>query len=140
MMVIDLFPIERTTLWTSLMDQKREKAWRAGMRGELIAAVYLMVKGYRVLARRYKTPVGEIDLIVARRNRLAFVEVKARAFESEAVLAVSAKQQQRIKRAAGHYISRQKAQIIGEIGFDVIAISPWKLPRHYKDAFSHTGY
>jgi len=99
-----------------------------------------MAKGYKVLARRYKTPVGEIDLIVANRHRLAFVEVKGRGSSSDALYAVTPKQQQRIKRAASHWLAGQNTPPVGETCFDVVVVMPWKLPRHYKDAFSHTGY
>ena len=119
------------------MKQKRQRAWRAGYRAELIAAIYLSAMGYRVLARRYKTPVGEIDLIVASKKRLAFVEVKGRAGADQVLHAVTAKQQQRIRRAAEYWLARQNTAPTGEIGFDVVGVMPWKFPRHYKDAFSH---
>ncbi len=120
------------------MSQKRRKAYRAGLRAEFAAALYLMARGYRVLARRYKTPVGEVDLIVANGTRLAFVEVKARENLNDALIAVSPKQQQRIKRAAAHWLAKQRVHPTGDIGFDVIAVTPWKLPRHQVDAFSHS--
>ena len=123
-----------------LMSAKRKKAWRAGNRAEMIAALFLMAKGYRILSRRYKTPVGEIDLIAARGRRLAFVEVKARAQEAEALRAISSKQQKRIKGAASHWLARQRGASFDEIGFDVIAVVPWKIPRYHRDAFSHTPY
>ncbi len=120
------------------MNQKRKRAYRAGNRAEIVAALFLMARGYRILARRYKTPVGEIDLIAVKRARLAFVEVKGRAGIDEALGAVSRRQQQRIKRAASYWLAKQRVPHEGEIGFDVVAIAPWKLPRHQKDAFSHT--
>ncbi len=122
------------------MKQKRQKAWRAGIYAEWLAALWLMLKGYRVLACRYKTPVGEVDLVVRRRNRLAFVEVKRRRDASRLCDAVTPQQQRRIRRAAEYWLSRHREVPYTETGFDVIAISPWKRPRHYKDAFSHTGY
>lgn len=122
------------------MKQKRKKAYRAGVRAEWIASVYLMAKGYRILDRRYKTPVGEIDLVVSRKSRIAFVEVKGRGKEVEALYAVSAHQQRRIKRAASHWLTKKANSSLDETGFDVVAIVPWKIPRHYKDAFSHTTY
>ena len=119
------------------MDNHRKIAYRAGVRAEFIAALFLMVRGYRVLARRYKTPVGEIDLIAANARRLAFIEVKGRADFEGAFGAVTLRQQQRIRRAAEHWLTNQTVTPPDEIGFDVIAIAPWKLPRHQKDAFSH---
>ena len=120
------------------MNQQRQKAYRRGLRAETLAAIFLMASGYRILERRYKAPVGEIDLIVANARRLAFVEVKGRAGLDEALGAVSMRQQQRIKRAASHWLAKQRVPPSGEIGFDVVAILPWKLPVHQKDAFSHT--
>ncbi len=120
------------------MSQKRQQAYRAGNRAEMVAALFLMAHGYRILERRYKTPVGEIDLIAANSTRLAFVEVKGRASIEQALGAVSARQQQRIRRAASHWLAKRRTPPLGEIGFDVIAIAPWKLPAHQKDAFSHT--
>ncbi len=120
------------------MKQQRQRAYRSGMRAEIFAAIFLMARGYRILERRYKTPVGEVDLIIANAHRLAFVEVKGRAELDEALGAVSRHQQQRIKRAASHWLAKQRVPLGGEIGFDVVAIAPWKLPRHQKDAFSHT--
>ncbi len=122
------------------MRDKRQKANRAGARAEAYAALFLMMKGYRVLARRVKTPVGEIDLIVRRKNRLAFVEVKSRKTASQGLYAVTLKQQQRIKKAAQYWLARQKAPLEGEMGFDVVVVVPWHLPMHHKDAFSHTPY
>ena len=69
-------------------DPRRRKAERRGRRAELIAAWYLRLKLYRVLARRYRTPVGEIDLIVRRGRTIVFVEVKHRPSEAEALEAV----------------------------------------------------
>ena len=125
---------------TGFMSTKRKKAYLAGVRAEMFASVLLMTKGYRILAWRYKTPVGEIDLIAVRKNRFAFVEVKARPATVEALQAVTPKQQQRIRRAASHWLAKQKGALVHEIGFDVIAVVPWKIPQHKKDAFPHTPY
>jgi putative endonuclease len=122
------------------MGYKRKKVYRTGIRAELVASFFLTAKGYRILAHRYKTPVGEIDLVVRKKARLAFVEVKGRSGVSEALFAVSPKQQRRIKRAAGYWLAKQPCSYVHEIGFDIVAIVPWKIPRHYEDAFSHTFY
>ena len=140
--LLQLFPVRVDAHGneTGFMSQKRKKAYRAGFRAELMASLFLMAKGYRILARRYKTPVGEVDLIALRGNRLVFVEVKARRSVKEALQAISPKQRQRIKRAASHWLAKQKGALVDDIGFDIIAVVPWKIPRHYKDAFSHTDY
>ena len=78
----------------------RVAAFRTGLSAESRAAVYLMAKGYRILAKRYRTPYGEIDLVAKRRNLLAFIEVKARGSLDEAAYAVTPRQQ------AAHHRSR----------------------------------
>jgi len=124
------------------MGQKRQKAYRAGIIAERIAALFLMAKGYRVLAFRYKTTAGEIDLIASNAKRIAFVEVKARSGVSREniLFTVTPRQQLRIKRAGDLWLTRNKVSRTKEIGFDIITITPWSLPRHYKDAFSHNSY
>src|SRR6267154_6573847 len=68
---------------------ERVAAFRTGISAESRAAVYLMAKGYRILAKRFRTPYGEIDIVARRRNLVAFVEVKARASLDEAAYAVT---------------------------------------------------
>ena len=112
---------------------------RAGRRGEALAGLYLMLKGYRIIARRVKTPVGEIDLVARRGNLTAFVEVKARAFsegEADALLAVNAR---RIVRAAALWLGRHPDLNDGETRFDVIFLAPFAWPRHITGAFDATG-
>src|SRR5713226_10219808 len=79
---------------------ERVAAFRTGLSAEARAAAYLMAKGYRILAKRFRTPHGEIDVVAKRRNLIAFVEVKARASLDEAAFAVTPRQQARILDAA----------------------------------------
>ena len=60
------------------MSEKRVRAYRHGLFAETVAALLLRLKGHRIVARRYKTPVGEIDLVALKGKRLAFIEVKRR--------------------------------------------------------------
>lgn len=113
----------------------RKKAERRGQRAEFAAAGLLMLKGYRLLERRCKTPVGEIDLIAVRRKRLAFVEVKLRASRADAAWSLTRRQQGRIARAAEYWLARKSAYQAHDIGFDVVLIAPWALPVHMRDAF-----
>src|SRR5260370_33305858 len=78
----------------------RVAAFRTGLSAESRAAAFLMAKGYRILAKRFRTPYGEIDLVAKKRNLLAFIEVKARASLDEAAYAVTPRQQARIIAAA----------------------------------------
>src|SRR5436305_6206345 len=79
---------------------ERVAAFRTGLSAEARAAAYLIAKGYRILAMRFRSPYGEIDIVARRRNLLAFVEVKARATLDDAAWAVTPRQQQRIINAA----------------------------------------
>src|SRR5689334_7771603 len=79
---------------------ERVAAFQTGILAESRAAAFLFAKGYRTLAKRFRTPHGEIDLIVRRRNLLAFVEVKARATLDDAAFDVTPRQQPRIINAA----------------------------------------
>ena len=113
----------------------RQKAEKRGRRAEWLAAAFLLAKGYRVLAMRYKTHAGEID-IIARKGALAvFVEVKARANEQTAVDAVTPLAMRRIRAASDIWISRQKDAAILSARYDIIACLPARMPKHFKDAF-----
>ena len=108
--------------------------YRRGRTSEHIAAALLIAKGYRILARRHRTPSGEIDLIAKRGRRLAFVEVKARANRAEAEAALKAGQTQRMRRAADFWLSRHPRYDDFSIGFDAVFVLPWRWPIHVPDA------
>ena len=114
---------------------ERVAAFRTGVSAESRAAALLMAKGYRILARRFKTPHGEIDLVVRRRNLLAFVEVKARATLDDAAFAVTPRQQQRIIDAAQAWLVAHPEHAEFELRFDAVLIAPRRLPRHLVAAF-----
>src|SRR5690348_346178 len=114
---------------------ERVAAFRTGLSAESRAAAYLMAKGYRILAKRFRTPHGEIDLVVKRRNLLAFVEVKARASLDEAAYAVTPRQQARIINAAQAWLVAHPDHAEMELRFDAILIAPRRLPRHLLAAF-----
>ena len=67
----------------------RVAAFRLGLSAESRAAILLIAKGYRIVARRWKTPLGEIDIVARRRRTLVFVEVKARERADDAAEAVT---------------------------------------------------
>jgi putative endonuclease len=108
--------------------------YRRGRFSELVAAAMLMAKGYRILARRCRTPYGEIDLVAVRRQRLAFVEVKRRATRLEAEAAVSPRQAGRIAQAAEFWVSRNMRYRDHERGLDAVFVVPRRLPVHLPDA------
>src|ERR1700716_1363097 len=114
---------------------ERVAAFRTGISAEARAAAYLMAKGYRILARRFRTPHGEIDVVARRRNLIAFVEVKARASLDEAAFAVTPRQQARIINAAQAWLVAHPEHAEFELRFDAILIAPRRLPRHLLAAF-----
>ncbi|MGR9169905.1 YraN family protein [Rhizobium sp. KDH_Rht_773_N] len=114
---------------------RRKKALRRGSAAEYIAALFLVLKGYRILALRYRTKLGEIDIIARKGDLAVFVEVKARADEMGAVDAVSYTSQNRIRAASDLWLARQRDYALLSQRYDIIAILPGKLPRHFPNAF-----
>ena len=113
----------------------RRKAERRGLRAEILAALLLRAKGYRIIERRFRSRAGEIDMIARRGKHLAFVEVKARARLDEAAWAVTPHQRTRISRAAEHWLAINGGFSDLDMSFDVVLIAPWKWPRHISGAF-----
>ena len=108
---------------------KRQRAERGGRRAERLAAWWLRLRGWRILAVRARTPVGEVDLIARRGRTLAFVEVKARASAAEAALALDDYRLRRVVKAAEALLPRYMRD--GDIvRVDAMFIVPWRLPRH----------
>ncbi|MGF1474949.1 MAG: YraN family protein [Geminicoccaceae bacterium] len=111
------------------------RAERRGRLAEWLAAWFLRAKGYRILARRAKTPVGEIDLVARHRDVIIFVEVKARRQLDGAREALTSGQRRRIVRAASWYLQRQDRYRGLAIRFDLIAIAPLARPHHLQAAW-----
>ena len=114
---------------------ERVAAFQSGISAESRAAGYLIAKGYRILARRFRTSHGEIDIVARRRNLIAFVEVKARASLDDAAFAVTPRQQQRIIDAAQGWLVAHPEHAEFELRFDAMLIAPRSLPRHLLAAF-----
>jgi putative endonuclease len=112
---------------------RRRKRERAGRLAELLAAAFLVAKGYRILGRRVRTRLGEIDLIAVRGRRLAFVEVKYRDDAIDPAMTVSRRQSDGIARAAEQWARSRPAYRSHTFGLDIVFVSPWRLPRHLKD-------
>jgi len=113
----------------------RVAAFQTGLSAESRAAAFLMAKGYRILAKRFRTPHGEIDIVAKRRSLIAFVEVKARATLDDAAFAVTPRQQQRIIAAAQAWLAAHPEHAEFELRFDAMLIAPRRLPRHVLTAF-----
>jgi putative endonuclease len=114
---------------------ERVAAHFTGLSAESRAAAYLVAKGYRIVARRFETPVGEVDIVARRRDVLVFVEVKARSTLDDAAYAVLPRQQQRIAAAAGAWLAAHPEDAESAIRFDAILVAPRSLPRHIPAAF-----
>jgi putative endonuclease len=114
---------------------ERQLAFQLGISAESRAAAFLIAKGFRILARRFKSPVGEIDIVARRRHLLVFVEVKARNDLDEAAESLSPRQQRRIAAAAEAWLAVNGSDGFRDIRFDAILVAPGKLPRHIPAAF-----
>lgn len=116
-------------------DAERQIAFRTGISAESRAAALLVAKGFRILARRWKSPVGEIDIIARRRHLLLFVEVKARNNLDEAAESVTVRQRQRIVAAGEAFLATYPDPSVHDIRFDAVLVAPGKMPRHIQGAF-----
>ncbi len=113
---------------------ERQRRYRRGHMSEWVAAALLMVRGYRILGRRVRTPLGEIDLIAVRWRRLAFVEVKRRDTREQAEAALGPQLARRLARAADYWISRRPAYRDYDRGFDAILVLRRRWPVYMPDA------
>ena len=110
------------------MSARRKAAYSKGVEAENAAANYLRLKGYSILEQRYKTPVGEIDLIAAKGEMIVFAEVKAHKTEEQSLYAVSEKSRRRIEAAASYYISMNEELAGWAMRFDVLIV-PQNAPK-----------
>jgi putative endonuclease len=115
--------------------RSRQEAEKHDHRAETIALWYLRFKGYRLLQRRYKTPAGEIDLIMRKGDTTVFVEVKARQTIDDSVYAVTSHGARRISSAAALYVTRDEKAALGFQRFDIVAVPSYVWPTHIVNAF-----
>ncbi|MCL6705784.1 YraN family protein [Pseudomonas sp. R2.Fl] len=113
----------------------RRKAERWGHVAEWLGALFLLTRGYRILAVRYRTRLGEVDIIVRKGDVVAFVEVKSRRDPRAAVDAVTETTKRRIQAASDLWIGRRRDAHRLTRRYDILAFSGWKLPTHFTDAF-----
>src|SRR5690349_11386752 len=116
------------------MREARVRAYRRGLFAETLAALLLRLKGHRIVAQRYRTPLGEIDLVALKGKRLAFIEVKRRKTKDEAAWMLS----------PGSDAASSEPPNIGwpaiptlghDIAFDVVLAAPFAWPRYMANAF-----
>ena len=113
----------------------RRRAWTFGRLAESLCVWHLRLRGYSILARRFRTPVGEIDILARRGATLAVVEVKARADQRRALESISHRQRRRLVRAARWLIAARPELAALDIRFDVMAVAPWPIPKYVIDAW-----
>src|SRR6185369_6835763 len=123
------------TIAPSAPRPERQVAFALGLSAESRAAALLIAKGYRIVARRFRSPVGEIDIVARRRGTLIFVEVKARERLDDAAEAVILRQQRRIIAAAEAWLATHPEDVNCDIRFDVMLVAPKSMPRHIVAAF-----
>jgi putative endonuclease len=113
----------------------RYRAYRRGHRGEFVASLALLLKGYRIVARRFRTKAGEIDLIARRGDLVLVVEVKARPTLIAAMEAITATAERRIEAATDIWLARQADHARLSVRFDMIAVLPRRWPVHVPNIF-----
>jgi putative endonuclease len=116
-------------------DRARHAAERRGHQAETLAALRLRLAGWRIVARRWRSKAGEIDLVSRCDKLIAFVEVKARADITDALDAVSARQRKRIASAASRFLARHPKFATLDARFDLVVVTPKRWPRHIPDAW-----
>jgi putative endonuclease len=115
---------------------KRQRALASGLRAETIAALYLRLKGYRILARRYAISGGEIDLIARKFDSIIFIEVKVRPDLISALTAIDAGKCRRISRAGAHWLAANPWAARLNLRGDAVYLVPWHWPRHARAALA----
>ena len=113
----------------------RQAARTFGIRAEWAALALLTLTGYRVLARNFVAPGGEIDLIAQRGQTIAFIEVKARPQMDQALIAITEQKRRRIARAAQVWLRQNRWAVAYALRGDAVFIAPRRLPRHLPGAF-----
>ncbi len=116
------------------MTPRRKAAERRGRMGETLAALWLNLQGWTIIARRVRTPVGEIDLVARRGRTTLFVEVKTRATGAELDIAIDQHRLSRVASAVSMLVPRF-ARPGDDIRIDVILLAPWAMPRHIRNAW-----
>ncbi len=117
----------------------RRRAERRGRFAEWLCLWHLRLHGWKIVARGWRCPAGEIDIVARRRRVLAIIEVKSRAHVGEAAEALSPRQRRRIARAAEALLLSRPDLTGLDVRFDVMLLIPGRLPRHWRDAWRLGG-
>lgn len=117
----------------------RRESYRTGLAAETLCRWVLRFKGYRILASRYKSPLGEIDIVAMRGQNIAMVEVKARASQHEAIESIQPRQRQRLERGALDFLAHHPHLNGHNLRFDIMLVTPKRFPVHIQDAWRPEG-
>lgn len=117
----------------------RQAAERRGRRAEMWAALFLMAKGYRILARRARTPFGEVDIAALKGDVFAVVEVKARRARDDGLRSFGPATERRIAQA-GLALSQRLGLKRVRLRFDLVVVSRWGAIHHLRDAWRVDGH
>ncbi len=115
--------------------KKLKTSYTTGLFAESLCRLALRLKFYRIIASRYRSKLGEIDIIASRGKIVALIEVKARATERQAIESISHHQRQRLQRAANDFLARYPCFKRHYLRFDVMLVAPKRWPRHIKGAW-----
>src|SRR3954451_121606 len=113
----------------------RQRARRRGDLAEFLCRVHLRMHGWRIVARDWRCPAGEIDIIARRGQVLAIIDVKTRATVADAVSSVAPRQRRRIARAAASFLAARPELAGSSVRFDVMLVAPRRIPRHLPGAW-----
>lgn len=115
--------------------ERRRRTYARGLFAEGVALVYLLAKGYRPLARRFRAAGGEVDLVVARGDAIVFVEVKARDAMDAALDAIGPRKRRLFSKAVRAWVARHPSSMAKTLRADAVFVAPGRWPRHVAGAF-----
>jgi putative endonuclease len=113
----------------------RRRAQRRGRLAEWLCLWHLRVRGWQILARGWRCPAGEIDILARRGRVLAVIEVKSRGEFATAASALAPRQRRRITRAAEAFLLQHAELVDLDLRFDMMLVAPLRLPRHWRGAW-----
>lgn len=116
-----------------LKNPARLRFYKRGLWGERLARLFLALKGYSFLEKRFKTSVGEIDLIMRDGTCLVVVEVKVRGTLAQGLEAMTRRNQKRVQNAFLSFLTRHPQYVLNDVRFDLVVIRPWRFPVHMKN-------
>ena len=113
--------------------KKRRRAYKRGLWAEWLAAWFLRAKGYRILARRFRCPFGEIDLIAQKGSYLVAIEVKRRSTRNEAMSVLKPRSLRRMERSLCFFLTQKGQTLSLNLRCDALIVTKWQIPLHLKN-------